>query len=152
MTCLSRFATASAAAALLALAGCGTASSTTGDAAATDAQPLQLNNTSWMMKLPKNSQCEVPPMIEFADGRASGDLGCNRFDGSVKIEGNRLQFDQVAVTMKMCAPQYMALESEMLNVINNARSAQQTKDALTLFDASGKALITLIPEVAGACD
>ncbi len=152
---LSRYWTAAAAVASLALAGCGTASTagTTGPAAeTTQGTPLQLNDTSWMMKLPKNSQCEVPPMMEFSSGRASGDLGCNRFDGAVKIDGSRIEFDQVAVTMKMCAPQYMALESQMLNVINNARSARQTKDALTFFDADGKELLTMVPEVAGACD
>lgn len=153
MNHLSRFCSAAALVAVLALAGCGTAS-TAGSAAQEKAASasLQLNNTSWMMKLPKNSQCEVPPMIEFYDNRASGDLGCNRFDGVVKIDGSRIEFDQVAVTMKMCAPQYMTLESQMLNVINNTRSARQTKDALTFFDANGKELLTLVPEVAGACD
>ena len=57
------------------------------------------------------------------------------------IDGEKIRFDQVAVTMKMCAPEYMALESEMLNLLNNARSAKQTKDALTFFDADGKAII-----------
>ncbi len=153
MNYLSRFCTAAAAATVLALAGCST-TSTAGSAAPkpSESSSLQLNNTSWMMKLPKNSQCEVPPMIEFSDDRASGDLGCNRFDGVVKISGNHLEFDQVAVTMKMCAPQYMTLENQMLNMINNARSAKQTKDTLTFFDADGKELLTLVPEVAGACD
>lgn len=153
MNHLFRFCSAAAAVAVLALAGCGTASTAVSEPHENaESAGLALNNTSWMMKLPKNSQCEVPPMIEFFDGRASGDLGCNRFDGIVKIDGSRIEFDQVAVTMKMCAPQYMALESQMLNVINNTRSAKQTRDALTFFDADGKELLTLVPEVAGACD
>ena len=136
---------------VLALSGCGALSN--GDATVkTDDATLKLTDTSWMMKLPKGSQCEVPPMIEFADGRATGDLGCNRFSGNVVIDGNQIRFDQVAVTMKMCAPEYMALESEMLNLINNTRSAKQTKDALTFFDADGKEIMTLIPEVAGSCN
>ena len=135
---------------VLALTGCGAL--TTGKTAVADTPSLKLTDTSWMMQLPKGSQCEVPPMIEFSDGQATGDLGCNRFTGNVVIDGEKIRFDQVAVTMKMCAPEYMALEGEMLNLLNKASSAKQTKDALTFFDADGKAIITLIPEVAGSCN
>ena len=99
---------------VLALTGC--SALTTGKTAVADTPSLKLTDTSWMMQLPKGSQCEVPPMIEFADGKATGDLGCNRFTGNVVIDGEKIRFDQVAVTMKMCAPEYMALEGEMLNL------------------------------------
>ena len=137
----------------LALAGCQNISASHGDANSTaSTSELNLNNTSWMLPLPKGSTCEVPPMIEFSDGRASGDLGCNRFDGTVKIDGEKLQFEQVAVTMKMCAPQYMALETQMLKVLNDARSARRTNTSLTFFDKAGNEILTMVPEVAGACD
>lgn len=157
MIIIRRAVPALAAAACLMLAGCASLTSLTMPTATPDkstasAETLHLANTSWMLPLPKGSQCEVPPMIEFSDTQASGDLGCNRFTGSVKIDGNRIAFDQVAVTMKMCAPQYMALESQMLNMLNHARSATQTKDSLTFFDEDGQKLLQLVPEVAGACD
>lgn len=104
------------------------------------------------MKLPKNSQCDVPPMIEFGEKQASGDMGCNRFTASYSVDGTKIQFDQVAATLRMCGPEYMKLEDQMQNLLNAARSAKQTKTAITFFDEDGKEILTLVPEEAGACE
>ncbi len=138
----------------LILAGCSSFPAMTDkdNTAAAASEALQLTDTSWMMKLPKNSQCDVPPMIEFGEKQASGDMGCNRFTASYSVDGTKIQFDQVAATLRMCGPEYMKLEDQMQNLLNAARSAKQTKTALTFFDEDGKEILTLVPEEAGACE
>ncbi len=138
----------------LILAGCSSFPAMTDkdNTAAAAGEALQLTDTSWMMKLPKNSQCDVPPMIEFGEKQASGDMGCNRFTASYSVDGTKIQFDQVAATLRMCGPEYMKLEDQMQNLLNAARSAKQTKTALTFFDEDGKEILTLVPEEAGACE
>jgi len=44
------------------------------------------------------------PTLEFAsDGRASGNGSCNRFNGVVSVEGDRIQFGGIAATRMACA-------------------------------------------------
>ncbi|MDO4937311.1 MAG: META domain-containing protein [Sutterellaceae bacterium] len=115
-------------------------------------EPVELKGTSWMLPIPKDSDCATNPILEFGEDSFSGDLGCNRAFGPYKIEGNVLTFGAVGVTRRMCAPDYMKLEDTMLNAINNVKTVAKTDKGLTFYDASGKELVTLVPEVAGACD
>lgn len=105
-----------------------------------------------MLPIDKNSECEVPPIIEFDGTTAFGDLGCNRFEATVTIEGNNVRFDNVAATARMCAPAYMKLEAVMKNMLEHTRQVEQTADSLIFKDAKGKVLATLKPEKAGACN
>lgn len=133
----------------LALAGCAS-----GDNAAESMQTAanSLDGTSWMMVIPKDSSCEVPPMIEFGSDTVSGDMGCNRFEGSYEVRGNAITFKAVAATMKLCADPYMKLESRMQQLLANAATFEKTETALRFLGKDGKEILTLVPEKAGACD
>lgn len=127
------------------LAGC---SSTT----TTKAEPVVLENTNWMLPLPEKSECDTPPVLEFLSGnRLAGDLGCNRASGSFQFNGHNILFDKVATTRRMCGPEFMKLEDQMLTILRDARTVEMTEKGLTFFDADGKEIQTLVPEVAGAC-
>lgn len=115
-------------------------------------ETIELKGTSWMLPIPKDSDCATNPILEFSDDSISGDLGCNRAFGPYKLEGNRLTFGAIGVTRRMCAPNYMKLEDTMLNAINNVKTVSKTDKGLTFYDADGKELVTLVPEIAGACD
>ena len=52
----------------------------------------------------------------------------------------------------MCGKKYMALEEQMLNMMSGARSVKLTEKGLTFLDADGKELMTMVPEMAGACN
>lgn len=130
------------------LAGCASQP----NAPVASAEPVVLAGTSWMLPIPKDSDCATNPLIEFTADKMSGDLGCNRAFGGYKLEGNQLTFEAVGVTRRMCAPSYMKLEDTMLNAINNVKTVAKTAEGLTFFDADGKKLVTLVPEVAGACE
>ena len=51
----------------------------------------------------------------------------------------------------MCGPEFMKLEDQMLTILRDARTVEMTEKELTFFDADGKKIQTLVPEVAGAC-
>lgn len=115
------------------------------------AQTYDLEDTSWMMQLEAGSECEVAPQLEFTDTKVTGDLGCNRFMGTYTLKGDQIKFDNGAVTKRLCHQELMKLEDKMLYAINNASRISMTKKTLTFYDKHGKKLLTLVPEVAGAC-
>ena len=117
------------------------------------AKPVVLEGTSWMMHVPAEAECAVTPMLEFGpNNTVTGDLGCNRASGSFEFDGTNILFDKVATTRKMCGKKYMALEEQMLNMMSGARSVKLTEKGLTFLDADGKELMTMVPEMAGACN
>ena len=108
--------------------------------------------TNWMLPLPEKSDCDTPPVLEFLSGnRLAGDLGCNRASGSFQFDGHNILFDKIATTRRMCGPEFMKLEDQMLTILRDARTVEMTEKGLTFFDANGKEIQTLVPEVAGAC-
>ena len=117
------------------------------------AEPVVLAGTSWMLQVPKESDCDAPPMLEFGDNWVAGDLGCNRARGGYTLEGNKLTFDdKMAVTRRMCSPKLMDRESKMLNAINKVRTVEKTDKGLVFYDEAGAELITLVPELSGSCN
>ncbi len=75
-----------------------------------------------------------------ADGKVSGNGGCNRFSGSATIEGGKITFGDLASTMMACAEAAMVQEMKLHAALAAARSyridAAQRK--LFLDDATGK--------------
>jgi putative lipoprotein len=75
-----------------------------------------------------------------ADGKVSGNGGCNRFSGSATIEGDKITFGDLASTMMACAEAAMDQEMKLHAALAAARSyridAAQRK--LFLDDATGK--------------
>jgi heat shock protein HslJ len=49
--------------------------------------------------------------LEFGeDGKVGGNAGCNRYFGSVKIEGDKIEFGPLGATRKMCPESIMNQE------------------------------------------
>lgn len=75
-----------------------------------------------------------------ADGKVSGNGGCNRFSGSATIEGDKIIFGDLASTMMACTEAAMDQEMKFHAALAAARSfridAEQRK--LFLDDAAGK--------------
>ncbi len=130
------------------LAACSSTATT-----ASKAEPVVLEGTSWMMQVPESADCAVTPMLEFGpNNTVTGDLGCNRASGSFAFDGTNILFDKVATTRKMCAPNYMALEDQMLKMMSQARTVAKTEGGLTFYDSEGRELMTMVPEFAGSCN
>lgn len=115
-----------AAIASLALAACATAPE------APMANPL--DGTSWR----EASGGEHAPTIEFADDRASGHAGCNRWFASVTHgEGVAVSFGDAGLTRMMCEPARMEVERRFMAAIRETQIAVVEDDTLILRDIAG---------------
>jgi heat shock protein HslJ len=114
-----------AAIAALALAAC---------AAAPEAAVNNLNGTSWR----EARGGEHAPTIAFADGRASGHAGCNRwFAGVTHGEGVAMNFGDAGLTRMMCEPARMEVERRFMAAIRETQVAVVEGDTLILRDIAG---------------
>lgn len=111
----------------------------------------EIRNTSWMMEIPKGADCDAAPYIEFTDKKVSGDMGCNSFNAEYTLKASALRFKNVAATLRLCAPDSMALEETMQRVLNETHRIKLADNRLTFFDGAGKPIATLVPEAMGAC-
>lgn len=111
-----------------------------------------LGGTRWMMVLPKDSSCEVPPEVDFAkDGTLVGDTGCNEFGGTWETDGKRLSIKRRNKTSRNCAKQFLDLEHAFAGALDRTASAKPAGSDLILLDAEGRELLRLTPAVAGSC-
>ena len=74
--------------------------------------------------------------LASAEGRASGDAGCNQYSGPFTLSGNQLTFGP-AISTKMACEQGMDVETAFLSMLNDVRTYQATDSSLTLRGASG---------------
>jgi heat shock protein HslJ len=82
--------------------------------------------------------------VQFgADGRASGNAGCNTFMGSYTADGVNLKLGPLATTRKMCGEMRMAQEKAWLDMLARIDSYRLNDDQLRLMDAGNKEIITL---------
>lgn len=98
------------------------------------------------------SECEVPPTITFgADGKVSGNAGCNHLLGTWTMEGTKIDLSQLGTTRRMCAPAIMQMEDAFLQNLGKVAFATADGDNVRLLDAEHKLVMTLVPEKPGTC-
>jgi heat shock protein HslJ len=123
--------------AALLLSACGASSS--GD-------PLE--GTSW--QLAAYAGKDVVPgtnvTIQFEDGLASGEAGCNGYGGAYEVDGEQISFQEVASTLMLCtAPEgVMEQEAEFLGSLNQVERYELADGRLQLIRSDGEAL-TFVP-------
>lgn len=94
----------------------------------------RLEGTSWR----DASGGEHAPTIVFAEGRASGHAGCNRWFASVTHgEGVAMTFGDAGSTRMMCEPARMEVERRFLAALNETQIAVVEGDTLILRDIAG---------------
>lgn len=99
-----------------------------------------LDGTSWVLSaLPGRALVSVSPAtLQFADGRASGSAGCNRYTAGYEAGRDTLKFGTAAVTRMMCAaPGVMEQEQAYLNALAKVTTARVEGDRLELRGADG---------------
>jgi heat shock protein HslJ len=91
----------------------------------------------------EGSTVEIPSAaavtLVLAGDHASGRSGCNSFDGTYRVDGDRLIMSELAATAMGCAPELAAIESQVLGVLGSsprfARDSSRlviTADSVTL--------------------
>ncbi len=135
-------------AATLLAAGCASTGGQEGPAG--NAPELAGKTFMWAEAVSEN--CELPPTITFgADGRVSGNAGCNNLIGGWKLEGKAITMGPLGSTMKMCAPEFMEVEQKFLGILNQVAFVTSEGEGITLWSKDEEKLVTLVPEKAGNC-
>jgi len=82
--------------------------------------------------------------VSFEDANAvSGSGGCNRYRGAVTVDGDNMQFGQIAATKKACAPALMDQETKFFAALDAARTFVIDGAYLLLRDQSGAEILRL---------
>lgn len=76
-----------------------------------------------------------------SDGAIAGSTGCNRFTGTVEIDGDRLQTGPLATTRMACDDALTRQEQHVLAVIDGTSTFTLEANTLTLVGADGRGLI-----------
>ncbi|MEU0003836.1 META domain-containing protein [Streptomyces sp. NPDC006314] len=72
------------------------------------------------------------------DGKAAGNLGCNRFSARVTVHGDRITFGDLRTTRMACAPDRMDFERTLARTLTTGTLTAKADDAkLTLTDGDG---------------
>lgn len=77
------------------------------------------------------------PNLIFADGAVSGNAGCNQFNGPVVIEDESIDFGALALTQVACDAELTALETAVVDLLENAATYSVEDGTLELFNADG---------------
>ena len=93
------------------------------------------------------AQLTVDPQVETlitfgADGKLSGNVGCNSFGGDYTVDGNALTFGPVASTLMFCQ-ETAEQEAITLAVFQEKATFVLDGDTLTITSADGASVIAL---------
>jgi heat shock protein HslJ len=108
--------------------------------------PSPLEGTTWQLVPPAgaagdpNDAKAAPLTVRFADGRATGFSGCNRFTGGYTRDGDAIIVGRLAGTMMACPEPRMAAEKAFLDALPGKHGVAIAGDRLTLTPASGTPL------------
>lgn len=68
-----------------------------------------------------------------ADGKVSGNGGCNRYFGSAKVDGTRIEFGPMGATRKMCPPAIMNQEDSFMRTLATIKRFDLKNGLLFLY-------------------
>lgn len=91
---------------------------------------------------------EKTPYIDFneAEGRINACFGVNTVNGSYRYENGKLAVDNLMMTMMAGVPQDMEIENKVREAANTVVAAKVKGGKLSLLDADGKEVLTLVKE------
>lgn len=72
-----------------------------------------------------------------ADGSLSGNGGCNTYNSTYKVDGDKITIGPVAATRMACDQAVMDQEQAYFSALGNATTYSLSKDTLELRDANG---------------
>lgn len=118
-------------------------------------QPLPLEGTAWAVDAIAIGNDAVSSAIAGAEadlvfdaGSVSGSTGCNRLVGSYSLEGGpaegSISFSEIATTKMLCEPDVADQEQVILTALDTAESYAIQGSTMSLFDAGGSFLLSLV--------
>ncbi len=80
-------------------------------------------------------------LLVAADGKVSGNAGCNSYFGSAIVSGEAMTFGNLGTTKMACQEPAMSQESRLLRALDGTRGYRVQDDALLLLDGAGTTLV-----------
>jgi heat shock protein HslJ len=107
------------------------------------ADPAPLDGTAWILaELPGRTLAPGAAVtLRFADGKAQGSDGCNRYSAPYTAAAGKLEISPQGVsTMMACAPELMQQAAAFMAALNSAGTWRVEGRQLVLAAADGRAL------------
>lgn len=107
-----------------------------------------LDGTSWILSsyVAGGTTTTIPSGVvvdaTFKDSKVSGSAGCNAYNATATTDGAKLTIGTPISTQKLCAQDVMTVESAYFAALGSVATYTATATALTLYDSSGKLLLT----------
>lgn len=86
----------------------------------------------------RTSEHGAAQTLVFDGKKVSGKAGCNRFFGTVKIDGKKVDFGPLGSTLMACEQAVMDDEQAFLQVLDTANKAVVKGNKLTISGPDGK--------------
>jgi heat shock protein HslJ len=107
--------------------------------------PTTLTSGTWNVTGVNNGNQAVTSLVAGtsitavfgADGSLSGNSGCNTYNTSYKVDGDKIKIEPAATTRMSCPEDVMAQEFQYLNALTNATTFSLGTGQLELRDPSG---------------
>jgi heat shock protein HslJ len=88
-----------------------------------------------------------------ADGQAGGSGGCNSYSAAYEVQGETVQFGQVASTLRACADEAIThQEQQFFAALTTATAFAVRDEQLTLSSADGQTMLNFVPAGAAAAE
>ncbi|MGW2015953.1 META domain-containing protein [Streptomyces sp. NPDC001927] len=144
-------ATAVLAASLVVLSACGTQKSGSDPGAGTVAPDVPVTGVHWNFETvttegKENRAPDGAHLQIAADGKASGNSGCNGFGAEVSVQGDTVTVKQGQGTEMACPGERGAFEAVLQKVFDGSMKARVEGDRLTLTSLDGKNVVALTSE------
>lgn len=104
-----------------------------------------LNGTTWeLYSIGRYSPITGSKItIHFEEGLASGSSGCNSYGGAYRVDGNKINFQELESTLMACIDPsgVMEQESTYLNFLGEANRLEIDGGKMQIFRSDGQGLI-----------
>jgi heat shock protein HslJ len=108
-----------------------------------------LEGTAWVLaELPGRSLLAGRAVtLRFAEGRAQGTDGCNRYGVPFLLKGSKLEVTGPGLATQMaCSPEVTQQAAAYMSALTNAQGYRVTEGRLELLGGDGKPLATLVAQ------
>lgn len=94
-----------------------------------------------------NRKTDTVVTAQFQAEKVSGIAGCNNYNSSYQVDGNKLTFSAPASTRKMCADPAGIMDQEYayLSALSEVQTFKQRDDKLEMRDADGETILVFAP-------
>ncbi len=123
---------------LFLVAGCGGE-----DGGGTPGPPPEFEGVPWIVTsgLSAPSWEQFAPSATFAGGKVSGSAGCNQFNASYDVDGEKLAVGDIAASLMACPPLADPVEREYLEALRAVDGWRLENGELVLVDEDDRELL-----------